>query len=168
MEGWYMDFELYKHIVASQYYADHGKLKDAIKEIQYCISQDNKNAECHKLLGSLYGMSNRNKEALLEFQEALNLDPTIDVHISLGAAYLNIGQIDLALPELLIAIENDPNNYKVHNLLGVCYYRQSKLDDASRELLMALKINPNTPDVNGLLAKIYKEKEKMVQKNSGK
>jgi Flp pilus assembly protein TadD len=152
-----MDFELYKHAVAAQFYADNGKLKDAFKEIKYCLSKDERNAEFHMILGSLYGMQKKSKKAITEFLEALTLNPNIDAHAVLGAAYLNIGQIDQAVTELTKVTVNDLNNFKVHNLLGVCFYRQKRFDDASRELILALKINPNTPDVHGFLSKIYKK-----------
>ena len=74
--------------------------------------------EIYYELGIVYRESKMHTEAIVEFQKAIDLDPDfVAAHISLGKAYLEIGQLDAAENVAKAALRIDANSQPARQLL---------------------------------------------------
>jgi serine/threonine protein kinase len=89
------------------------------------------------------------EEAILCYQQALTLDPSdIEVHINLGVAYCNQGEVDEGISEYKEALRLYPNDARAHNNLGRAYFDQGRLDEAVSEYKEALRLNSNLAEAH--------------------
>jgi type IV pilus assembly protein PilF len=70
------------------------------------------------------------------------------IHAELGTAYFESGQVAVALDELKIAVEADPDYVPAHNQLGLIYMSLGEDRQAQRSFERALKIDPNDSSTN--------------------
>ena len=74
--------------------------------------------EIYYELGIVYRDSKMHTEAIVEFQKAIDLDPDfVAAHISLGKAYLEVGQLDAAENAAKAALRIDANSQPARQLL---------------------------------------------------
>jgi len=147
--------ELKKHIIKAYKYEQQGLLEKANQEIKYCIGKDDKNAELYNVMGILYGELELWQKSEDAFLKALELNPKINVHLSLGATYLAHGKAKEAITEFLICISAKPNDALAHLQLGFGYYDEHRFTEAAEEMEIALKLNPSFPNVHGCLSEVY-------------
>lgn len=67
---------------------------------------------------------------------------------SLGQAYMERQQYEVALEKLKRAVANDKTYAPAHTLLGILYETIGEVDQAEEELKLALKYAPDNGDVN--------------------
>ena len=72
--------------------------------------------------------------------------------VELGKAYLAADQDNLALPTLLEAKEQEPNNWEILSTLGVAFDYQGNYADAREAYAQALIASPSNPSVLNNLA----------------
>jgi tetratricopeptide (TPR) repeat protein len=100
--------------------AEH--LDEDIKELKGVLALDPQSAEAHVLLGIAYstqGSKDFKGEAIGEFRQALDLDPSlVPVHFYLAHLYLDLGRADRAREELETALVQVPGNPEFLALLG--------------------------------------------------
>jgi len=81
--------------------------------------------------------------AIIEFQEALNLDPNVGtIYTSIAECYWNIGKPELSMKNLRIAISKDPNDEEALKLIADQLIVQKKYKDAIEPLNRLKEINP--------------------------
>ncbi len=81
--------------------------------------------EVHISLGSVYSMTGKNAQAIIEFKRALELAPNSDeVYRGLGDAYLANGQNDEAIATFQKAVDANPYFWMNHNELGKAYFER--------------------------------------------
>ena len=69
--------------------------------------------------------------AVLEFQDAIDLDPNAaTIHISIADAYRRLGKGKRAEDHLMIALDLDPKDLEAREMLGQLYLAQNKFIDA--------------------------------------
>ena len=74
--------------------------------------------QMHHELGAAYFDAKMHAEAIAEFQKAIDIDPDfVAVHVSLGAVYLEIGQLDDAETAAKAALRIDANAQSASELL---------------------------------------------------
>ena len=79
--------------------------------------------------------------AVLEFQDALDIDPNAStIHISIADAYRRLGRSGRAEDHLKIAIDLDPEDLSGRELLGQLYLMNRQYDLALVQFLALLKI----------------------------
>lgn len=66
-----------------------------------------------------------------------------DVYVELAAAYLQDGQIGVALAKAQQAVDKDPRNPQARTVLGMVYQRMGEAAKAEAEYQEALRIAPN-------------------------
>ncbi len=94
-------------------------------------------------LGLIYAEQKRFDYAVMEFQNALKLNPNhVETLNNLGLVYATQGQLNDAVHELQKALQIKPH-YIIHNNLGVVYLNQKRFDEAVNEFQSALKLNPD-------------------------
>ncbi len=118
------------------------------------------------------------RRAELTLLEALNKNPTPEVHHALGKVYLAKKDFDRAIEQFDEALKGDPRNAKLNSDLGAAYLEKAKIDlgrgranpnssesgkgmeDLARSLEplnRALELNPNLPEALFNRALVYQE-----------
>jgi type IV pilus assembly protein PilF len=70
------------------------------------------------------------------------------IHTDLASAYFERGNVGVALEELRIAIEADPNYASAYSLLGLVHMDLRENGVAQQHFERALRLSPNDPDIN--------------------
>ncbi len=87
---------------------------------------------------------NQAKEAIVELEEALRLDPESSAtHFHLGRALLAVGQLERAAGELQSALPGSADPGAVRYQLGLVRFAQDRWADAWTELTLALQSRPD-------------------------
>jgi len=82
--------------------------------------------------------------AIIEFQEALTLDPNVSaIHTAIAESYWNLGKPKLSEKYLLIAIKNDPSDKQALQMISDQYILEKKYSEATTYLK---KLNYLYPD----------------------
>ncbi|MDI6775635.1 MAG: tetratricopeptide repeat protein [Syntrophales bacterium] len=81
------------------------------------------------------------------------------VHLNIGIAYIESGQYNAALKELLEAEKLTPKDPKLHYFLGIAYYYGKGLNEkAIDEFNRALDLKPDYSEAHNFLGTIYLSK----------
>ena len=97
----------------------------------------------HYNLGALLSATGRLDEAVVEYQHALNRDPSDpDARSNLAAVLVKQGKLGRATEELTRVLEIDPENANAHTNLGLVLAQQGHLERAAGEFQTALRLNP--------------------------
>jgi Flp pilus assembly protein TadD len=97
----------------------------------------------HNNLGLVPLQQGRPQEAMLQFREALRIDPADgDAHDNLGNALFQLGRTDEAIAEYRKALELDPADADSHSNLGAAFSRQGRTEDAIAQFREAVRLNP--------------------------
>ena len=87
--------------------------------------------EVHLSLGSVYSMTGKNAQAVIELKRALELAPNSDeAYRGLGEAYLANGQTDEAVDAYRKAVDANPYFWMNHNSLGQAYFERGEWTEA--------------------------------------
>ena len=96
-------------------------------------------AAVHNDLGRIYRKQGRYEEAVLQFKEAIRINPKApEAYNDLGIVYYAQGNLQGAIEEYKKAIEIDPDFYKAYNNLGIAYYKQGSIEEAISALKEAI------------------------------
>ncbi len=94
-------------------------------------STDIKNAASDLVVdGALAEMQGNYAEAILDYQEALKLDPSPGLHYTIAKSYLKLKKINPALHHARTAVKEDPTDTEYLSLLGHIYFISNKVDSA--------------------------------------
>jgi type IV pilus assembly protein PilF len=83
-----------------------------------------------------------NSCALFTEQSAERADYT-RIHLQLGVRYLEMNKLELAKENLLLAVEQDPNNVQVQNSIAFLYEKLNNTQLANRHYQTALNLVPD-------------------------
>lgn len=93
--------------------------------------------------GVAYLETGRTDRAIVEFGEALRLDPNYaQAHFNLGVALARQGALENAIASYRRALQLRPDYADAHNNLGTALARQGRLSEAIAEFGKALKADP--------------------------
>ncbi len=113
----------------------------------------------HFNLGNLYLKSKHFTEAIREYTEAIQIDPSFaDAHLNLGNVYYELKQYSLSINEYDQAIRINPLDFKSHHNLGNTYLIIKDYIQAIREYNEALSIDPNCKSTKTNLSYALKAK----------
>ena len=105
--------------------------------------------------------------AILEFQDAIDLDPNAStIHVSIAEAYLKLGKVKRSKSHLEIAIDLNPEEYEALEILGEIYVKSKDYKNAQLTFEKLHEINPSELDyIFALadLAKIRKEWDTAIE-----
>jgi len=98
-------------------------------------------------LGMMYARLGEHNEAILNFTEAIGLDPNFAVaYYNRGLAYFNKGDYDRAIADFDQAIRLDPKFERAHVERGRIYYNRGNYDRAIAYYNEAIGLDPNFAD----------------------
>ena len=108
------------------------------------IEQEKEMALHHFMQGEFLMNQGNYALAVLEFQDAIELDPNAStIHVSIADAYRRLGKGKRSEDHLRIALELDPEETEAREMLGQLYIGQQKFVDAE---LMFKELNQFDPD----------------------
>ncbi len=140
--------------------AEH--VKDDVRELKEILAVDPRSAEAHTLLGIAYstlGSRDLKGEAVAEFRQALERDPTlVQVRFYLAHVYLDLGQRDEAIKELEQVVRSGPPAIDPYLALGNAYVEVGRATDAIETLTNGLRLDPARPELHIALARAYRSK----------
>ncbi len=125
----------------------------------------------HFLSGVIYQKQNKDKEALIHWEEIIhsdyftNWEQSVRAHITfiVGATMLKVGRLEEALNQLNFSIALNPENHKAYCQRGRVYLEMDKLENAARDFRKYLFIKPDSIEsleVHLLLAETYRRQKK--------
>jgi Tfp pilus assembly protein PilF len=110
----------------------------------------------HVELGMAYVEEGQLEEAIIEFEEAIRLDPDhADAHLKLGTAYHKQGKLEEAIAAYKKVVELDPDSATAHSNLGLAYYDQGRLDEAIAAYKKAVELDPDSATAHSNLGLAY-------------
>ena len=122
--------------------SDLGRFDEAEPLIRQAISGLD-DALSHYNLGALLSATGRFDEAVVEYQRALDRDPSdSDARSNLAAVLLRQGSLARASQELTRVLALDPDNANAHTNFGLLLARQGQMARAVEEFQAALRLNP--------------------------
>lgn len=122
------------------------------------LRNDPDNIEARLGLGRAYVAREMLKEAVGEFQRAVELDSTnSEAHHELGVALRKLNRYDEAIQELQKAIELDSLSAPAHNSLGLVYYQKQRRQKALEEFKRAVRIDPKFAQAHYNLGVVYRD-----------
>jgi len=157
-----------------------GKLLDAELRAVEVLAQDPNNAKAHFVMGSVYSAQKQYDRAIVSFQRALDLDPTLGdarsglmeakarleerrVATTAKKAYdaLKQGSFSeaetLANQVLALKVQNEQANALSHLVLGTLFENQQKNADALRAYQEALRWEPGLNEARQGLDRVQKK-----------
>lgn len=123
-------------------------IAEKVKELGHAPS-------CVKL-GMLFIKNNLIKDAIQQFETAINLDPKeISAYNNLGLAYIKTKEYSQAVKILQRALEIEPGYADIHLNLGLAYYYEKQLHKGLDQIQQSLAINPDYQIARFNLAILY-------------
>lgn len=129
------------HLLRGKIYHEIGDNDKEFESFQQAIILQPDNPESHYYLGTLYQRENRTKEAIVEYEKAVELDAVASAAESMAVlkSHLQLGRIfrmgkgeeikkdeERAEKELKMALKMDPTAVQVISELRIMYGRQAK------------------------------------------
>ena len=97
-----------------------------------------------KVLGAIFGQTDRNSEAVNANQTAVELVPQdADAHNNLGVTLQELGRLDEAEASYTQAIALKPDFAKAHSNLGITLRELGRLDEAEASYTQAITLKPD-------------------------
>ena len=125
----------------------------------------NPGVQKHKFFesGNRYLESGKFTEAVLEFSNAVQIDPRFaSGHFKLGECYLRLQRYPEAYRELQRTLELDPSNGKAALDLGLLFIAARSFEQAEAIAGELLKHNPTSSDAHLLLSELYRAQGKLA------
>ncbi len=119
-------------------------IQKAVGAAQQAEQLNDKLAEVHSTLGSVYSASGKNSEAIAELKRAISLAPNSDqVYRRMGGAYLAMGQSTPAIEAFQKAIQLNPYYWVSQNELGAAYVDLGNYPKALEAFQQVIVLEPD-------------------------
>lgn len=117
---------------------------------------------------SLLDMEGKYAEAILDYQEALKLDPQAGIYYALAKDYLKLNKLHPALENAQKSVQLEKNNTEYLTLLGTIYKVSRNVDSAEAIFTRILEID--STQINALynIAQLYEVKQPVKALNAYK
>jgi tetratricopeptide (TPR) repeat protein len=120
------------------------------------LSLDPDRALAHRVLGTIYNMTNRHAQAIAECEQALTLDRNLaDAHAVIGMAKYYLGRASETQGHILEAFRLSPRDIFAHRWMqfaGVAKMQLGADGEAAVWLQRSIEVNRNSPLTHFLLA----------------
>jgi len=129
-----------------------GKLEESIAPLQHSVEQHPKEEKAHLLLASSLAGLGRGKEAFVEWQAALRIDPNSKMAMDgIAKILLDVGDNETVIAQLT----ETPLDENLTLDLATAYRKTGQFNDAARVLTEGLKTYPNSAALTSLLVSDY-------------
>lgn len=124
---------------------------------EHAVQLDPNLALVHSVLGAVYRDAAMDKDAIREFQKAMELAPgNAEAPRQLAEIYTNAGRFNEAETLYLQAIKSRPTDWYGLFVLGVFYYQRERYAEAEETLNKAKALTPDNDLVTRNLGSIYR------------
>ena len=148
------------HYVATR---DTEALRLAQASIDRAIDIEPRDVRAHIIRGRLYLMTSQYPRAILEFQDALGLDPdAADARRLLADAYKEDGAIEKAEETYREAVARHPRHWSAHEVLGTFLYNQGRYREAEESFVKGSQYAPANRTAILNLSAVYLAQEKFA------
>lgn len=131
-------------VFSAQTWRQLGYWHDNISLFRHTIQVTTDNYIIHNNLGGALAENGDLDAAILEYQEALRINPNdVKTHNNLGIALGKKGAFDAAIKEFQASLRINPTDGEIHNNLGFTLFNKGSMDAAIHEYQEALRLNPN-------------------------
>ena len=158
----------YERIVAShpkdieaRYYAAFyrlaagNQLEEVAAAARKLMTEYPERAEGYQLQGLLELFRGESAKAVNHLQQALRLRADVQNHYYLAQAYDRAGRVEVAISELELVLEYNPQHVKARQLLASLHLRMNRPDAAIAELEKILRAKPDDDETKRMLGDIY-------------
>jgi len=115
----------------------------ARSECNNAVKLGNAGAAGHTCLGLVNDGTGQHRDATVEFQRAIDLEPTNeDAYVGLALAFGHQGSISEAEKTYERAIDSHPSSSHAHNSLGTFYLRRNQYEKASAMFRKVIELAP--------------------------
>jgi len=128
---------------------------DVAQEQPKTSNKDKKQAKELFISGSLSEMKGNYSAAIIDYQEALRLDPSPGIHFSLAKNFLRIHKLPSALSHAKAAVNGDSLNSEYKYLLANIYQTGNQPDSAAKIYEKIIQIDSTDQQAYYSLAQIY-------------
>jgi len=112
---------------------------------------DPRNGEIHSDYGYVLEGLGRKKEAIAEYENAINLNPKSGgVHYGYAMFLASDGKLDQAIAEFQTALKYKPNHPEAHYQLGKAFSMNGDLEGAKIHYQETARLDPKAPVHNSL------------------
>ena len=131
--------------------ASDSGLQDTLADLQQ--------SETYNLQGENHLEKNRIKQAVRDFNHALEINPDyVDALVNRGSAYTLQSRYNDALRDFNHALEIDKKQAEIYNLRGEIYLLNKMFDQATKDFTAAIILNPMYSDAFLNRARAYSER----------
>jgi Tfp pilus assembly protein PilF len=123
--------------------ANAGRYEEAVAAFEKSLTEDPNLVEAHEWIAHIFILQGDYDDAIERYQRIVARNPSTDSKVSLGLAYLRVGDVDMAVKTLSNAVAADPSHYKGWNNLSLAYLRQGKVADARAAAERAVELEPS-------------------------
>jgi ribosomal protein S12 methylthiotransferase accessory factor len=120
----------------------------AVAVIEQLLNSFPNRYDLHFFLGLTLEYQGRAREALEQFQTALELNPRpmdiASVHTHIGVCLKDMADYHAAIKALTRAKKFDPNLKEIYNLLGFCFFKLKEHERSIEQFEKALEIDPGS------------------------
>ncbi|MEZ5829451.1 MAG: tetratricopeptide repeat protein, partial [Hyphomicrobiales bacterium] len=114
------------------------------------------------LRAEAYAAENRFKEAIADFDKALELDPNlVEAYVERGVLFANNRRYDDAIGDYNRALEIDPTNAKAYAMRAEAKLRSDAVDEALLDVNQALELSLSDPLALRIRGNIYEAQERV-------
>jgi len=106
------------------------RLDEAVIAMRKALELDPLSLTLHYLVGNMYFLARQYEQAIEQFHNALDLEPFILMHASLGRAYFQIGKFGEGIKAFDAAIEHWGRSPLILGIIGAVYARSGRVDEA--------------------------------------
>jgi tetratricopeptide (TPR) repeat protein len=139
-----------------------GKLQESVAPLQRSVQLHPKEEKTHLLLAAALAGLGRDKEAFVEWQTALRIDPNSRMALDgIAKILLAAGDNETVISQLS-AMQLDEN---LTLDLAIAYGRAGQLDNAASTLTQGLKTYPNSTTLTSSLVSVYVKQVRLDEAN---
>ncbi len=126
----------------------------SLRAIDQLRSIDPDSFQFHALMGEFYDQEAHYQAAIVQYQAALKKQPNaLGIHTPLGIAYWKLDQLDTAQKELLLGIQESPDDFLANVYLGRMALRDNQFNKALPYLQRAAASQPQDEEARILLGR---------------
>ncbi|GAB4145791.1 MAG: tetratricopeptide repeat protein [Ignavibacteriales bacterium] len=135
-------------------------VKNIRNEQAYSDSLSNvQKAQDYFIQGSLAEFNGDYSKAIVEYQEALSLDPSAGIHFSLSKNYVKLNKLSSALSHAKSAVKLEPENSEYLMQVGTIHFLSHQLDSAAMFFEKVIDKDSSNYQAYFYLGQTYEEKK---------
>ena len=132
---------------------------DQFQKVRQPKSRENRLVKKHVRKGYEHYKANRQKQALEEFGQAIEIDPqNAEAYFWRARAFIRLGQFDDAMTDLNAVVKLNPRYSPAYDNLGWLQMRRNQLDESLIHLNKSIELNPDNGWAHHMRSRIFFKK----------